>query len=344
MSIGKDGFLFGIDLGGTKIELVVLDQSHQILHRKRIDTQAELGVQHILNQIKTLYEQAKQLFPLHTLGVGTPGSISSVTGLLRNSNTTCLNGLPLQKLLEDTLGYPTQCENDANCFALAETLMGSGRGYECVFGVIIGTGCGGGWTFNQALRKGPQRIAGEWGHMVLNPRGLKCFCGQNGCVETFISGSGVERQFATLLGKDSSSSRVSSEEIFRMASIEDIEIHQEKTKLSLETLPKPLIDSKINSKFNASANATLIALAKRVVDDFYSNLGQALANLINTVDPDVVVLGGGLSNIEGIAKRAQMEVKKRVFTGEFTTPILRHTLGDSAGVIGAALIGANPNL
>ena len=334
MSIEKDSLHFGIDLGGTKIELIVLDQSHQILYRKRIDTQAELGVQHILDQIKTLYEQANQLFPLHTLGVGTPGSISSVTGLLRNSNTTCLNGLPLQKLLEDILGHRTRCENDANCFALAESLMGSGRGYDCVFGVIIGTGCGGGWTFNQTLRKGPQRIAGEWGHMVLNPRGLSCFCGQNGCVETFISGSGVERQFALLMGKDSSSSRVSSEEIFRLASIEDIETYEEKTEISLNTLPKE----------NTKVNAALIASAKRVVDDFYSNLGQALANLINTVDPDVVVLGGGLSNIGGIAKRAQMEVQTRVFTGEFTTPILRHTLGDSAGVIGAALIGANPKL
>ncbi len=302
-------FQIGIDLGGTKIELVVLNSEREQIYRKRIETQASKGAHHILDQIEVLYKPAKKLYPNHTLGVGTPGSLSKLNGLLRNSNTTCLNGLALGEMIEEKLDHAVVCENDANCFALAEALMGSGKDYSCVFGVIIGTGCGGGWVFNKKLRPGPQRIAGEWGHTVLDPQGLECFCGQRGCVETFISGSGVERHFA--LTQPIHADTKKCEEIFLLAS------------------HAPAQPSELNAQ------------AKRIVDMFYSSLGQSLANLINTVDPDVVVLGGGLSNIDGIEQRATLEVKKRVFTTEFTTPILRHTLGDSAGVIGAALIAAD---
>ncbi len=309
MFLNEHPFQIGIDLGGTKIELVVLDSNQKQVYRKRIDTQAYKGAEHILDQIATLYEPVKRIYSNHTLGVGTPGSLSQLTGLLRNSNTACLNGLALQQLIEDKLGHAVVCENDANCFAFAEALLGSGKGYECVFGVIIGTGCGGGWVFNKKIRTGPQRIAGEWGHTVLDPQGLECFCGQRGCVETFISGSGVERHYA--LTQPSNAKSKKCEEIFFLS-----------------------------SQTHAQANESY-SDAIKVVDMFYSNMGQSLANLINTVDPDVVILGGGLSNIDGITQRATLEVKKRVFTSEFTTPILRHTLGDSAGVIGAALIGAD---
>jgi fructokinase len=299
-------YRIGIDLGGTKIEIAVLDSELQVIKRQRIATEAHLGPDHIVGQIKKLYDSVKDQFPVHTLGVGTPGSLSKLTKTLRNSNTVCLNGLPLQKLIEDRLGLHIQIENDANCFALAEATLGAGQSNEMVFGVIIGTGCGGGWVINQRLRTGPQSIAGEWGHMMLEPSGLPCFCGHCGCVETFISGSGVERQYAALKPGESKSC----ERIFEDAKSSELSLSSSKSPESV------------------------------VVNLFYEKLGQSLANLINAVDPDIIVLGGGLSNIEGLADRAQREVRKRVFTKEFTTPIVRHELGDSAGVIGAALIGA----
>jgi len=301
----KSNVRIGIDLGGTKIELAVLSQSNEILLRKRVPTQAEMGSEHILKQIKNLYLEAKSAYPTHTLGIGTPGSISAENGLLRNSNTICLNGIPLQSALEKTLECAVVIENDANCFALAEATLGAGKDFECVFGVIMGTGCGGGWVFNKQLRRGPQHLAGEWGHMVLDSHGLPCFCGHNGCVETFISGSGVERQYRALC--ESKNPALTCESIFQEA----------------------------KNKRNF--------IAERVVSQFYEHLGQALANLINIMDPDVIVLGGGLSNIDHLPDQCTLEVAKKVFTREFTTPILRHHLGDSAGVIGAALIGAAMN-
>lgn len=290
----------GIDLGGTKIELAVLDYENKILLRRRIPTQAERGASHIISQIKRLYSEAAIEYPVHTLGIGTPGSVSASTGLLRNSNTVCLNGLALKSVLEETLGCELTLENDANCFALAEATLGAGAGFDCVFGVIMGTGCGGGWVFNRQLRRGPQHLSGEWGHMVLDPNGLDCFCGHKGCVETFISGSGVERHYSALT-------------------------NAERPKLSCENI------------FKASQTGDNQE-AQVVVKHFYERLGQALANLINVMDPDVIVLGGGLSNIEGLAQRCRQYVAARVFTTEFKTPIVRHHLGDSAGVIGAALI------
>ena len=293
----------GIDLGGTKIELAVLDADKKILLRKRIPTEAERGAKHILDQIKSLYLSAKAEFPHHSLGVGTPGSLSASTGLLRNSNTVCLNGLPLKRTLEESLGCEITIENDANCFALAEATLGAGKAYDFVFGVIMGTGCGGGWIFNKQLRKGPQHLAGEWGHMVLDPRGLPCFCGHSGCVETYISGSGVERHYALEIQTKSNQNQA----------------------LSCETIFKQALGGQNPA-------------AEKVVSEFYERLGQAVANLINAFDPDVIVLGGGLSNIEGLLEKCRNSVAGKVFTTEFSTPIVRHELGDSAGVIGAALL------
>ncbi|MFM8491248.1 MAG: ROK family protein, partial [Candidatus Methylopumilus sp.] len=187
-------------------------------------------------------------------------------------------------------------ENDANCFALAEAIMGAGIGYPSVFGVIMGTGCGGGIVFDGKIRQGPQNIAGEWGHMVIDPRGSPCYCGANGCVESFISGGGLEKRI-----KDKTGSTISAMDFFKM----------------------PLKDESL----------------KKIKQDFYARFGQALANLINILDPDIVVLGGGLSNEKSLYKEGIEEVYARIFNDVPTTPIVKNILGDSSGVIGAAFIG-----
>ena len=288
----------GIDLGGTKIEVAVLDSQEKILFRERLLTEAHLGSEHIFNQIHLLYTKAVVSIQnkTHTLGLGTPGSISKKTHLLKNSNTLCLNGLPLQSLLEDKLVHDIVIENDANCFALAEALMGAGKGYPSVFGVIMGTGCGGGIVFDGKIRQGPQNIAGEWGHMVIDPQGSPCYCGANGCVESFISGGGLERRI-----QDKTGSTLSAIDFFNT----------------------PLKDGPL----------------KKIKQDFYARFGQALANLINILDPDIVILGGGLSNEQSLYKEGVDEVYARIFNDVPTTPIVKNMLGDSAGVIGAALIG-----
>ena len=288
----------GIDLGGTKIEVAVLDSQDNIIFRERLLTEAHLGSDHIFNQIHTLY--GKALISIqnktHTLGLGTPGSISKNTHLLKNSNTLCLNSLPLQALLEDKLVHDIIIENDANCFALAEALMGAGKGYPSVFGIIMGTGCGGGIVFDGKIRQGPQNIAGEWGHMVIDPQGEHCYCGANGCVESFISGGGLEKRI-----KNKTGIIISAVDFFN-----------------------PLLK-----------NESL----RNIKQDFYARFGQALANLINILDPDIVVLGGGLSNEESLYKEGVSEVYARIFNDVPSTPIVKNKLGDSAGVIGAALIG-----
>jgi fructokinase len=288
----------GIDLGGTKIEVAVLDSQDNIIFRERLLTEAHLGSDHIFNQIHTLY--GKALISIqnktHTLGLGTPGSISKKTHLLKNSNTLCLNRLPLQALLEDKLVHDIIIENDANCFALAEALMGAGKGYPSVFGIIMGTGCGGGIVFDGKIRQGPQNIAGEWGHMVIDPQGEPCYCGANGCVESFISGGGLEKRI-----KNKTGIIISAVDFFN-----------------------PLLKDES---------------LRNIKQDFYARFGQALANLINILDPDVVILGGGLSNEESLYKEGVSEVYARIFNDVPSTPIVKNKLGDSAGVIGAALIG-----
>ena len=288
----------GIDLGGTKIEVAVLDSQDKILFRERLFTEAHLGSEHIFDQIHALYSKAVMSIQnkSHTLGLGTPGSISKKTHLLKNSNTLCLNDLPMQALLEDKLVHDIVIENDANCFALAEAIMGAGIGYPSVFGVIMGTGCGGGIVFDGKIRQGPQNIAGEWGHMVIDPQGLPCYCGASGCVESFISGGGLEKRI-----KNTTGNSISAMDFFRI----------------------PLKDESL----------------KKIKQDFYARFGQALANLINILDPDIVVLGGGLSNEGSLYKEGIEEVYKRIFNDVPTTPIVKNILGDSAGVIGAALIG-----
>ncbi|MEW6273467.1 MAG: ROK family protein, partial [Thermodesulfobacteriota bacterium] len=185
----------GIDLGGTKIEGVVLDGDLSIVARKRIPTERERGYEHILDRVVLLVRDLLPMVPgCGTVGVGTPGALTHA-GTLKNSNTTCLNGAPLLADLEARLGLPVRLENDANCFALAEARAGAGRRHDLVFGVILGTGVGGGIVLHGALWAGPQHIAGEWGHHAIDPQGPECYCGQRGCVETLLSGPALERAY-----------------------------------------------------------------------------------------------------------------------------------------------------
>jgi fructokinase len=292
-------FRIGIDLGGTKIEGIVLDESGRELFRKRIETQKEHGYRHILQRTQTLYHALVERIggEPHTFGMGTPGAISARTGLLKNSNTICLNGQPLKADLERLLRRELQIENDANCFALAEALHGAGNGKALVFGVILGTGCGGGIVYKGELIKGPQAIAGEWGHMSINPDGPLCYCGQRGCVETYISGSGVEARYAERYGE-------------KRSFVEIADGYESREPGAVE-----------------------------VMQGFFRNFGRSLANVIDLLDPDVVILGGGVSKFGAIYSEGVTEVARFVFSDGLETPIVKHQLGDSAGVIGAALIG-----
>jgi fructokinase len=292
-------FRIGIDLGGTKIEGIVLDASGHELFRKRVDTQQEQGYDHILGRIKGLHDELAaniQLQP-HTFGIGTPGAISPRTGLLKNSNTVCMNGRPVKADLERLLGRKIAIQNDANCFVMAEALHGAGRGKKLVFGVIMGTGCGGGIVHNGEVITGPQAIAGEWGHMCIHPDGPLCYCGQRGCVETYISGGGLEARYAEQFG-----------------------------------VKKPFKEIAGDYR-QGEANAVAF------MNIFFRHFGRALANLIDVLDPDVIVVGGGVSNFEALYTEGVAQVASYVFSDCFETPIVKHQLGDSAGVIGAALIG-----
>lgn len=288
----------GIDLGGTKIEGVVLGPDGRERIRRRIETERQGGYQHILKRIQGLYsELAPHASGPHTLGVGTPGALSLRTGLLKNSNTTCLNGQPLQRDLERLIGRPILIENDANCFALAEGLMGAGKGRRTVFGVIMGTGCGGGVMLDGKILVGHQRIAGEWGHMSIDPAGPGCYCGSRGCVETFISGGGLEKLYEAETGA------------FKTA-------------------------AQIVESFRAGEPS-----ARRRMADFFDRFGRSVANLIAILDPDVIVLGGGLSAIPELYSEGVEAVRRYVFSDSLETPIVPNQLGDSAGVLGAALVG-----
>jgi fructokinase len=301
-------FRIGIDLGGTKIEGIVLDEEAirlrqgfdaTSLFRKRVDTQQEKGYAHILDRVKGLHDELAahiQNQP-HTFGIGTPGAVSPRTGLLKNSNTVCMNGQPLKADLERVLGRKIEIQNDANCFAMAEALHGAGRGKKLVFGVIMGTGCGGGIVYQGEVITGPQAIAGEWGHMSIAPDGPLCYCGQRGCAETYISGGGLEARYAEQFG----------------------------TKRSFKEIVKDY----------QAGDAQVVEFMKI----FFRNFGRSLANLIDVLDPDVVVLGGGVSNFAALYTEGVAEVARYVFSDSLETPIVKHQLGDSAGVVGAALIG-----
>jgi len=293
-------YRIGIDLGGTKTEALLLGPDGTTMLRERRETPLRRGYEAIVSSVAGLVREALSLVgesATVTVGIGIPGSVDVVSGLVRNANSTCLIGRPFQADLEEELGRPLGMANDADCFTLAESRLGVGRGYGMVFGVIMGTGCGGGICINGVVREGPQRIAGEWGHLSVDPSGSVCYCGNRGCVETKISGSGVEAAFVRTYG---------------------------------ERLPMERIVAGARG-----GEPRCSAQFAQFLDDF----GRCLGGLISILDPDAVVLGGGLSNIEELYTTGLERVRGYAFHDHLTTPILKNSLGDSAGVFGAAWIG-----
>jgi len=296
--------LWGIDLGGTKIEGAILDTEHpgQALHRLRLPTESAQGYAHILAQIGKLVAQLEEASGQQRperIGIGTPGVTVPSTGLLKNSNTLCLNSTPLATDLEKLLATSVILANDANCCALAEATLGAAQGYRTVFGIILGTGVGGGIVVDGKILTGPHGICGEWGHNPLQGEETPCYCGHKGCLETVCAGPALERYFSNRGG---SSLRLP--EIVRLATEGDL--------LAAETLER------LRLKF-----------------------AEALGAVINILDPDAIVIGGGVGNLDLLYSPMTREaVLKHLFNDRFETPLLRPKLGDSAGVFGAALLTA----
>ncbi len=297
--------LWGIDLGGTKIEGVILKSKKEpeVLLRKRIDTEADQGYEHITLRIKSLVSQmADEIgFQPNSIGVGTPGSSDPESGLLKNSNSTNLNQKPLHQDLEKLLNIPIFMANDANCFAIAETQMGIVKyefpKAEVVFGVIMGSGVGGGLVINGKVWNGKHGIAGEWGHIFLDEDGEDCYCGKHGCVETILAGKSLERYYKRISGKDK--------------------------KL------KDIIADKSDDEFAQKTYHRLIYF-----------FGKGLSVIINVIDPDVIIIGGGVGNIPHLYDEGIESVKQFTFNPDLKTPIVKPKLGDSAGVFGAAFLTA----
>ena len=285
----------GIDLGGTKIEGILTDENYKSITRKRIPTNQEEGYNSILESIKNLVlELVQESNDKVSIGVCTPGALSLNTGLIKNSNTQCLIGKDLQNDLKNILHYNVSIENDANCFALAEAKLGAGKNSNLVFGVIMGTGVGGGIIIDGKIHHGRTNIAGEWGHHCLHPEGNICYCGNKGCVETYISGPALEKKWSQLTSQNQSLSEI----------------------------------------IKNSDNPNFLNWKKSFLDDF----GLSLANVIDILDPDVIVLGGGVSNIDFLYSEGKNSIYEKVFSDIVDTPITKNELGDSAGVFGACML------
>jgi len=288
----------GIDFGGTKIEAALLDSSGEIRARSRVPTPrgyhaAIESIVALTNQIETETGASAE-----TVGVAMPGSISPVTGMARNANSTWLNGEPFLEDLHAALGRPVRIANDANCFALSEAVDGAAAGAGAVFGVILGTGCGGGVVVDGKIVNGASGVAGEWGHTPLPwPQadewpGPECWCGRLGCMETWVSGSGFKRW-----------SGFSAEEAVKSAAAGD-------------------------------------AKAKLLLDRLFDRIARGLAVVIDVIDPDVIVFGGGVSNVEGLYEGVHAKLGPHVFSDHLAVRLVRNKHGDSSGVRGAAWLFA----
>ena len=285
----------GIDLGGTKIEGILTDENYETIIRKRIPTNQDKGYNSILESIKNLIQElVKESNKKVSIGVCTPGALSLNSGLIKNSNTQCLIGKDLQNDLKSILDCNVAIEKDANCFALAEAKLGAGKNSNLVFGVIMGTGVGGGIIINGKIHHGRTNIAGEWGHHCLHPEGNICYCGNKGCVETYISGPALEKKWFQLTSQN-------------------------------QSLPEII---------KSSDNPNFPNWKKSFLDDF----GLSLANVIDILDPDVIVLGGGVSNVDFLYSEGKNSIYEKVFSDIVDTPILKNELGDSAGVFGACML------
>ncbi len=294
--------LWGIDLGGTKIEGAILDPEHpdKAVHRLRVPTESQNGYGHILSQIESVVTQLEEVSGTTRpakIGIGTPGTTEPSTGRLKNSNTLCLNGNPLRDDLSSRLKVEVRMANDANCFALAEATLGAAKGCPVVMGLILGTGVGGGVVINGHVIEGLHGIGGEWGHNTLRGETAPCYCGKAGCVEQVFAGPSLERFYHEHAG---------------------------------EKIRLPEIVARA-AQGNTAAMATL--------DRLQEKFGEAIAVIINLLDPDAVVIGGGVGNIDLLyTEETRHAVLKHVFNHEVRTKFLKPTLGDSAGVFGAAML------
>ncbi len=294
-------YRIGIDLGGTKTEVILLGEGSRELFRKRIPT-ARDDYQRTLSDIASLVLDAESAAGAKDLpvGLGIPGTVSRKTGLVKNANSTWLNGRPLQVDLSAKLGRDVQVTNDANCLAVSEAADGAGAGFDFVFAAILGTGCGGGLCYSGAPIAGPNGVGGEWGHnplpwtrdAQLNAR--PCYCGRAGCQETFLSGTGISLSYQLVTGKS-------------LKAAEIVHLWRE-----------------------SDSTATAVMSA------YMDQLARALAAVINVMDPDVIVLGGGASNIDEIYQQVPAILPRYVFGGECDTPLRQAVHGDSSGVRGAA--------
>lgn len=291
----------GIDLGGTKTEVILLNSSSQELFRTRIPTTRN-DYPATLKDIAGLVSQAEAAAgeSLLPVGIGIPGTISRKTGFVKNANSTWLNGKPFQEDISKYLGRAVKVTNDANCLAVSEATDGAGQEYELVFAGILGTGCGAGLAYKGRPIIGPNGVAGEWGHNPLpwtsanELEARPCYCGKAGCQETFLSGTGFCLSYQQATGKS-----LKGDEIVALA---------------------------------GSGDKTAI----QVLDNYYDQLARGLAAVINVLDPDVIVLGGGASNIAGIYQQVPARLSRYVFGGECDTPVVQAVHGDSSGVRGAA--------
>jgi fructokinase len=295
----------GLDLGGTKIEALAIDNKGAELVRHRIDTPRndyEATVMAMAGLVRRIEEETGSI---GTVGAGIPGSISSVTGLVKNSNSTWLNGRPFHRDLTAALAREVRVANDANCLAVSEATDGAAAGKHVVFGVILGTGCGGGVAIDGHVHAGPNGVGGEWGHNPLPwPRpeeapGPACYCGKRGCMEMWVSGTGVALDYKNTTG--------------RVRTTRDI-----------------------MSDFEAGDPDAAAA-----VERFIDRLARGLANVINILDPDVLVFGGGLSRAQYLYQELPKKLPVYVFGGEAATPVLQAKYGDSSGVRGAAWLWPN---
>ncbi len=291
----------GIDLGGTKIAGIALDDDDNTLAYERIPASSQdygLTLRKIVQLVGLLESKAGRAT---AIGIGTPGAISPATGLMRNSNSACLNLRPLDRDLEAVLGRPLRLRNDADCFALSEATSGAAAGAHSVFGVIIGTGVGGGLVFNGQLVTGPNAISGEWGHCPLpyarddERPGAACYCGHSGCIETFLSGPGM-----AMLYRNSGGGALTAREIIVQAGSDP--------------------------------------LAAEVLDNYIDRLARALSVVINIFDPEIIVLGGGLSNIDTLYERTPLRWGEYVFSDSVQTRLVKNLHGDDSGVRGAAAL------
>lgn len=290
----------GVDVGGTKIEALAIDLEGKELLRYRVDT-PKGDYEGTVDAIKGLVNRLEsETGKTGTVGAGIPGSISRKTGLVKNANSTWLNGMPFDKDLSKALEREVRLANDANCLAVSEAIDGAAAGNNVVFGVILGTGCGGGVAIDGKVHAGPNGDGGEWGHIALpwprpeeNP-GPICYCGKPGCMEMWASGTGLARDYKTVTGKEQSSREI------------------------------------VGGFLAGDPDATA------AVDRLEDRLARGLASIVNILDPDAFVIGGGLSNLAHLYESLPGRLSQYVFGGEFDTPILQAKYGDSSGVRGAA--------